>query len=192
MFLLFDVWEVNRVKSYSSSWQMNMEWAFLQMRHDTLQQFCLGLLFQRGLVSTRGEYSHLENEKNHQKTSLIKMHGSEGSITEEKGYIHLDYWNKIELEIAHNAVHLDFLRYFERDLLETVVLSSAISQRFFFCCSWKLTLPLTHLVIRLKPWRDKESWGFTAERTGGRRVRRTIWVKIIENQGLRKSFAQYN
>lgn len=60
------------------------------------------------------------------------MHGSEGSITEEKGHIHLDYWNKIELEIAHNAVHLDVLRYFERDLLETVVLSSAISQRFFF------------------------------------------------------------
>lgn len=73
MFLLFDdVWEVNRVKSYSSSWQMNMEWVFLQMRHDALQQFCLCLLFQRGLVSTRGEYSHLENEKKSSKNFTYK------------------------------------------------------------------------------------------------------------------------
>lgn len=58
------------------------------------------------------------------------MHGSEGSITEEKGHIHLDYWNKIELEIAHNAVHLDFLRYFERDLLETCFLLQFLKDFF--------------------------------------------------------------
>lgn len=159
---------------------MNMEWVFLQVRHDALQQLHLGFLLQRDLVSTRDEYSNLENEKNiFKKPSLIKMHVSEGTITEAKAHIHFDYWNRIELEIAHNAVHIDFLRYFERDLLETIVLSSVISQRFF-CCSWKLTLLLTHLVIRLKTWRDKESCRFTA-------VRELVAEELGEQFGLKQS-----
>lgn len=169
-----------------------MEWVFLQVRHDALQQLRLGFLFQSNLVSSSDEYSNLANEKNiFTKPSCIKMHGSEGTTTEEKAHIHFDYWNKIELEIAHNAVHVDFLRYFEKDLLETVVLSSVISQRFF-CCSWKLTLLLTHLVIRLKPWRDKESCRFTA-------VRELVAEELGEQFGLKKSkirsrkcYAQYN
>lgn len=191
MFLLF-VWEVNRVKSYSSSWQINMEWVFLQMRHDALQQFCLCLLFQRGLVSTRGEYSHLENEKKSSKKITYK----------DAWFRRKYYWRKrsytswlLKQDRTRDCSQCSpsgLLEIFwERFTWDGCAFFCNFS-KIFFCCSWKLTLPLTHLVIRLKPWRDKESWGFTAERTGGRRVRRTIWVKIIENQGLRKSFAQYN